>query len=767
MKTIFQIAKSELNSLFYSPIAWLVLVIYTFQLGLGFTEMLNGKLVGEVMGQPLDDLTSYLFISGYGSPLFGSAISYLFLYIPLLTMGLMSKEYSSGSIKLLLSSPIKESEIIIGKYFSMLAYGLIMLFVVSVFIIFGIFIIKDIDLPILIGGLFGIYLLFCVYSAIGLFFSCITSYQIVAALGTLIALVLIQMVGGFFQSVDFLRDITFWLGLGTHNVIGGLLQSDNILYFILISSMFVIFSILNLKFQRQSISFFRKLIQYVAVFLLTVAIGYLSSRPKVIAYWDITRFEQNTLTPKSQEILSQFNEKITLTSYINYMGDEHMASKGYPENRNGDRMAFGQYIRFKPDLKMDYVYYYAHSHAGHNHGGGAETHDHDEFMKLTEKTAKINSINFKKSISDGELPSNIDLEETENSIFRTIQSGSYPQAYLRMFHDLQVYPSEKEISTALNTMLAGSEKIGFVTGHGERSLDGSADKDYKGLPNSRGSREALINNGFLPLSIELDEPVSDDIDILVIADMKEPLNSNEFANLEQYLQRGGNLLLNADINRGKEMGSILDLFGMELLPGILAQKNEGYFPSAIFTNFTENSAIIDPGFPRFKNRNIPIVLSGATALKQKEEKGFMVIPVMEAKQGTWSEPDAFNPDEIAVDSVKAANVTEIYNTAYALTKNVGEKEQRILIFGDADWFSKGELNMSRTFSTGNHSLIVNTFKWMAYNKYPMSFQRPPLPDNAMHFKFKDKKFSNFFFLFLFPFSWLVFGSIVWYKRRNK
>ncbi len=137
MRTIFQIAKSELNSLFCSPIAWFVLVIYTFQLSYGFTEMLNKHLINAVMDQPLNSLSFDIFISGFGSPLFKTVISSLFLYIPLLTMGLMSKEYSSGSIKLLLSAPITEKQIVLGKYFSMLIYGLLMLSIVVVYIILG------------------------------------------------------------------------------------------------------------------------------------------------------------------------------------------------------------------------------------------------------------------------------------------------------------------------------------------------------------------------------------------------------------------------------------------------------------------------------------------------------------------------------------------------------------------------------------------------------------------------------------------------------
>ena len=382
MRTIFQIIKSELNSLFYSPIAWLVLVIYTFQLSFGFTEMLNAKLISVVFGQNLSNLTFDLFISGYGSPLFNTVISSLFLYVPLLTMGLMSKEYSSGSIKLLLSSPITESQIVLGKYFSMLAYGLIMLLIVGVYIIFGAFAIKYIDLPVLISGLVGIYLLFCFYSAIGLFLSCITSYQIVAALGTLVTIIFFQLVSGLFQTIPFIRDITFWLGIGPHGLISGLLSSNHVIYYLLMSAMFILFSILNIRFQRQNISSVKKGMQYAGVFLATVVAGYITSRPQTTFYWDVTRYDQATLTPKSQDILARFKGDPVLTSYVNFMGNPHLVNKGYPQKINGDKLIFSKYVRFKPNMKMRYVYYYDNVETCH----ACETHDHDEFIELSKKT---------------------------------------------------------------------------------------------------------------------------------------------------------------------------------------------------------------------------------------------------------------------------------------------------------------------------------------------------------------------------------------------
>ena len=135
------------------------------------------------------------------------------LYMPLLTMGLMSRELSSGSIKLLYSSPVTSWQIILGKYLAMVIYGLVLIGILCVMVIFNLFTIENMDCGLVFTGLLGIYLLICAYAAIGLFMSCLTSYQVVAAIGTLALLAALNFVGGMWQGVDLIRDITYWLSI--------------------------------------------------------------------------------------------------------------------------------------------------------------------------------------------------------------------------------------------------------------------------------------------------------------------------------------------------------------------------------------------------------------------------------------------------------------------------------------------------------------------------------------------------------------------------
>jgi len=131
MKTTLKIARTELALLFYSPIAWFLLVAFLFQSGLAYTTAIEGYLTQQQMGgiglRYLQFITNNMFTPPYG--IWPSLAGKLYLYLPLLTMGLMSREISSGTIKLLYSSPIKVREIIFGKFIAMMVYNLALILI--------------------------------------------------------------------------------------------------------------------------------------------------------------------------------------------------------------------------------------------------------------------------------------------------------------------------------------------------------------------------------------------------------------------------------------------------------------------------------------------------------------------------------------------------------------------------------------------------------------------------------------------------------------
>ena len=88
----------------------------------------------------------------------------------------------------------------------MMIYNLVLMCIFAVYLLFAAITIKSADIPLILSGMLGLYLLVCAYAAIGLFMSSITSYQVVAAMGTLAVLAVLNLVGDMWQDIDFVRD---------------------------------------------------------------------------------------------------------------------------------------------------------------------------------------------------------------------------------------------------------------------------------------------------------------------------------------------------------------------------------------------------------------------------------------------------------------------------------------------------------------------------------------------------------------------------------
>ena len=133
MRAIYRIARLELSNLFYSPVAWLLLVLFVFMTGMTFGEMMESLSRRQELGRSLYAISKDIFYNSRG--LWGSVSQWFYLIMPLLTMGLISQEFSRGSIKLLFSAPITGRHIVLGKYLGIMLYGLIMMAILLVFVV--------------------------------------------------------------------------------------------------------------------------------------------------------------------------------------------------------------------------------------------------------------------------------------------------------------------------------------------------------------------------------------------------------------------------------------------------------------------------------------------------------------------------------------------------------------------------------------------------------------------------------------------------------
>ena len=762
MRAIYKIAKSELGTLFYSPIAWLILVIFVFQIFSCFANLLEYSVNMKTLDQVQGYQSYMLFVIGGFAP-YMTIQSTLYLYIPLLTMGLMSREYSSGSIKLLFSSPISSLQIILGKYLSMLIYGLIMMGSVLVLVIVGYFSIKDFDFSLVLSGWLGLYLLMATYAAIGLFMSTLTSYQIVAALGTLTLISFLNFIGSLWQHIEGVREVMYWFSLKgrADEPIRGLICSEDILYFILVSGMFLGFSVLKLQFARQSCSMSVKVGKYVGLVACVALFGYISTIPQLKCFYDATANKDRTITPNSQEILKQVDGGLTITSYVNLL--DKFGYLGMPSNWFNTRNIFETFTRFKPETKLKSYYYY-------DNAAGANA-SREEMDKAIERLVLTSDINSKSILTPEQMREKIDLSAEEYRYVFLLERENGQKAFLRMYDDQGKYPSEAEISAVLKTMISKSPRIAFLGGHGERSIHDRSGVNYTSFTTVLDSRGALINQGYTPCTLTLSAggDIPADIDVLVIADLRKALTDDELIQVKRYIERGGNLVVLGEPRRPEYIAPVLEQLGLAFVPGVLVQPHEGYAADYLWVTFTPEGAELEPIFARMVELNNVLTMPSATAIYETENVGFEAIPVFTT--GTmkcWNELETKNfslEDPTLNEAI--GEKENAYVTGYALRRDVKGKEQRVFVLGDADCISNAELGVDREFRRSNYALIDGMFRWLVYDEYPIDISRPAAKDNDVYLTPAGYAWVKIFLRWVCPAILVLLGCLIWFSRRMK
>ncbi|PXY42385.1 ABC transporter permease [Flavobacterium cheongpyeongense] len=753
MKTIYRIAKTELNTMFYSPVAWVVLVIFSIQSSWKFFDTLERFEKAQKIGEGLDNITQTVF-SGF-SGLFTEMQNYLYLYVPLLTMGLMSREINSGSIKLLLSSPIKIKEIVLGKFLAIASYCILFMAILGIQGIVAYFSIENVDATFILSGLIGLYLLVCTYAAIGLFMSCLTSYQVVAAISTLVVLAGLNFIGTLWQSVDYVKDITYFLSIAgrANQMIEGLIVSKDVFYFILVSTLFIGLSVFKLQTGRDAQTTSKRVLKYAGLVTVVLALGYITSIAPLTFYKDMTFTKSNTLTKASQDIVTKIEGPIKITTYVNLLDINYFMVMPYSHNQ--DVSSFSQYSRFLPQLKMDYVYYYDTSNNTALYDQNPGLND----KQLAEKLIETQDIKLKKLYSPKEIAKIIDLKPEQNRVVRTVEYNG-KKTFLRMFDDLFKVPFEKEISASLKRLITPPVKIVFTTGNMERSIDKNGDKNYKIGFNEITFRNSLINQGFDVATIDINaQNIPEQTGILIVADPKSQLSQGAIDRISKYIDQGKNLMLLAEPETNSALAAITEKLGVSFTKQALVQQSGDNSPDFLVTEFQKG---IDTTLIKLNKTSYPIPVVGSSGVAINKNTGFKITPLLKTNaQPVWESPLGINA---ITEEIKRKPSAKSVPLVVALTRKIKGKDQKIIVSGDADLMSNSELNRSQT---GTFQFVTDVFTWFSDYKFPVDTTRPKSIDNTITISTNQLYSTKIIIIGLFPLLIMLTGAFILIRRNRR
>jgi len=244
---IINVARKELQSLFASPMGWIILALLMLAFGSFYLQGVNNYF--EVMSgsiRPAERVGVTIFV---GQTVYGIASFLMLFAVPLLSMGLISGERKSQTLPFLFSAPISLTEIVVGKFLGLIIFlGILVIYILLMLSTLNIW--SDIDFGYLLSNSLGLILLAASFSALGIYFSSLTSQPIVAAILSFIALFALMGLDKFFGSQP-----NHWFGyisLMKHfqSFSRGIIDSKDIIYFILFITTFLVLTIRRLDSDR-------------------------------------------------------------------------------------------------------------------------------------------------------------------------------------------------------------------------------------------------------------------------------------------------------------------------------------------------------------------------------------------------------------------------------------------------------------------------------------------------------------------------------------
>lgn len=253
MRGVFAVFKRELKAYFVLPIAYVVLALFV-----GFTGYFYFKLVGDffllsVRTPPGPDVGQILNVSERVlRPLFSNVSFILLLLLPVLTMRLFAEEKKSGTAELLFTYPIRDGEVLLGKFLAALAIFILMLS----FLLLGVFYLASLTSmekgPIFTGFL-GLFLQGVAFLAVGTLASSLTENQIVAAVTALGVLLLFWIIGwtAYLFAPPFDRVIQHLSVIEQFTPFaGGIIESKAVVFYLNLTFFFLFLTLQSLSSKR-------------------------------------------------------------------------------------------------------------------------------------------------------------------------------------------------------------------------------------------------------------------------------------------------------------------------------------------------------------------------------------------------------------------------------------------------------------------------------------------------------------------------------------
>ncbi|WP_454800929.1 gliding motility-associated ABC transporter substrate-binding protein GldG [Mucilaginibacter phyllosphaerae] len=512
---MFSILKKEITTYLSSLVAYITIGVFLLVLGLFLWVFPD---------------TSILAYGYAGLDSLFSTAPYLFMFlVPAITMRSLAEERREGTFELLLTRPLTDLQIVLGKYFAGVVIVLFALVPTLVYY-FSVHTLGtpqgNIDTGAVIGSYIGLFLLGSSFTAIGLFSSSVSKNQVIAF--TIAVFLCFFFYSGFdsLSSILSLQNLGLQaLGINEHyqSISRGVLDTRDLMYFIVLDIFFLWLTLFVLH--RQAGKRFVNTVFLSVLGIMVTLTAVTITSDKIFTRFDFTKEKRFTISPISRKIMDGLPQTVKVTVYLE--------GKDFP----------GGMKRLQTSVKDMLADLQAYSH------GDLQFEFTDPLKGLSnEQQNQAYEELAAKGIEAQNLSVKTDDGVSQKVIFPfalvTYGDKSVPVKLLQSQSNMNLSPDEILNNSIQNLEYAftsaikkatsgGKQRIGFTEGHGELS-DLQLNDAMRSL--SDGYLVGRINLASIPFdSLEK-------VSLLVVAKPDKPFTELEKFKVDQFMMRGGRVL---------------------------------------------------------------------------------------------------------------------------------------------------------------------------------------------------------------------------------
>jgi ABC-2 type transport system permease protein len=797
------LTRREAGSLLAQPSLYLVTAFFVLIGSLNFFEVVYNIKVATF--EPMAACACFLSL----------------LLAPLITMKMFAEETASGTIELLLTAPVRPVEIVLSKFFGAYFYYCLTLLPYAAFAIL-LSVYGDVDRGAVITGVLSLLLTGALFVAAGLFVSSLTSSQIVAAAAScailiiLLALSYFHDYGGvlgmlgyasfhphferFLPGVIDTRDLFYfasatcgvlflaWLVVNSRGALlrgGGsprrgwmiaaglllVLSIEFLLYGIarlhiagtdperivallgdkgifavagetwalLLALLFLAGALASHWFSRQGTAVERisgllrtdlvpTLLAAGSVALIIVNLNYYSSL--LHCDWDLSEGAENTLALDTRMTLDELRDRADIQVFFSREVDYKKVDLAQETRR-----LLKRYASYSPRIRLSFV---------------------DSLLESEKALELARKLDFD--------PAHMPYLAVASYQGRRVPVPAQallkqPTAQQQMSGDKQFsYNGEMAFTIALKRLLdPRTTRVVFSTGHGEMNVE---EKDKR--PGLAGEFSATLRREAFDVNLLAlkGDPIPPDCDVLVLAGPRVPIGKDVAASLEEFVLRGGRLLLllpETNLNRdGSEDDRDEDLMALVKSWGgsprgdtvFDARNNENGQTSIIYVTASEAHSIAKGG------RAVVCLLPRARSIRELpsvSDHGWQMDRLLLSTE--------YSVANQTVDGKMKPRHGPL-TLGFTAAKNT-VPEPRVVVIGNSEFVGNQFIDKAH-----NRSFAVSCIYWLAGRDYKIRISPKDHVDRNLDLTGSDKKTVSWVALVALPQIWLLLGALVWWVRKQ-